>query len=88
MRTWLKDWYGEELPRTDNIPLWLGGLKGEEFEREFFKEYEHHHADATEPIKECSSKVTHAEVARVVSENRSWATEASQAIATMELPMV
>jgi|GEM_PF-3496870 len=62
MRTWLKDWYGEELPRTDNIPLWLGGLKGLEFEREFFKEYEHSHADAAESIKECSSKATHAEL--------------------------
>ncbi len=62
MRTWLKDWYDENLPATDNIPLWLGGLKGQEFEREFFKEYEHHHADAAEPIKECSSKATHAEL--------------------------
>lgn len=62
MRTWLKDWYGRELPRTDNIPLWLGGLTGAVFEREFFKEYEHHHADALEPIKECSSKATHAEL--------------------------
>lgn len=62
MRTWLKDWYGEELPRTDNIPLWLGGLKGEKFEREFFREYEHDHADAAEPIKECSSNATHVEL--------------------------
>lgn len=62
MRAWLKDWYGEELPRTDNIPLWLGGLKGPEFEREFFKEYEHQHSDAAESIKECSRKATHAEL--------------------------
>ncbi len=62
MRTWLKDWYGRDLPHTDNIPLWLGGLKGEAFEREFFKEYEHIHADALEPMKECSAKATHAEL--------------------------
>ena len=62
MRTWLKDWYGEDLPRTDNIPLWLGGLKGQEFEREFFKEYEHDHADAAQAIKECSGKATHTEL--------------------------
>ena len=62
MREWLKDWYGAELPRTDNIPLWLGTLKGQEFEREFFKEYEHQHADGAESIKECSSKATHAEL--------------------------
>ena len=62
MRAWLKGWYGQDLPRTDNIPLWLGGLKGEEFEREFFKEYEHHHADAVEPISECARQATHPEL--------------------------
>ena len=62
MRKWLKDWYGEDLPRTDNIPLWLGTLNGPEFEREFFKEYEHHHADAVEPISECARRATHPEL--------------------------
>lgn len=62
MRTWLKDWYGQDLPPTDNIPLWLGGLQGQEFEREFFKEYEHQHADALEPISECARKATHPEL--------------------------
>ncbi|HJT69333.1 MAG TPA: DUF305 domain-containing protein [Terriglobales bacterium] len=62
MTAWLKDWYGENLPGTDNIPLWLGGLKGEQFEREFFKQYEHQHADAIEPMKQCSAKATHAEL--------------------------
>ena len=62
MRTWLKDWYGQDLPRTDNIPLWLGTLNGQGFEREFFKEYEHHHADAVEPISECAQRATHPEL--------------------------
>jgi uncharacterized protein (DUF305 family) len=62
MTAWLKDWYGESLPSTDNMPLWLAGLKGQEFEREFFKEYEHQHADASDPIKECSSRATHSEL--------------------------
>lgn len=59
MRTWLKDWYGQDLPTTDNIPLWLGTPNGQDFEREFFKEYEHHHADAVEPISECARQATH-----------------------------
>ena len=58
MRTWLKDWYGQDLPNTDNIPLWLGTLNGQDFEGEFFKEYEHHHADAVEPISECARQAT------------------------------
>lgn len=62
MRTWLKDWYGQDLPTTDNIPLWLGTLNGQAFEREFFKEYEHHHADAVEPINECARQATHPEL--------------------------
>ena len=37
-------------PRTDNIPLWLGGLKGDGFEREFFKEYEHPCGPASRPF--------------------------------------
>lgn len=62
MTTWLKDWYGEKLPGTDNMPLWLGGLKGEQFEREFFKQYAHQHSDAVEPIRECSKRAEHPEL--------------------------
>lgn len=62
MTKWLNDWYGDKLPGTDNIPLWLGGLKGQEFEREFFKEYTHNHADALDPIKECATKAAHSEL--------------------------
>lgn len=62
MRTWLKDWYGQELPRTDNIPLWLGTLNGQEFEGEFFKQYERRHAGAVEPISECARQATHPEL--------------------------
>jgi uncharacterized protein (DUF305 family) len=62
MQKWLKDWYSEELPPTDNLPLWLGSLDGQEFEKEFFKEYEHQHADAGEPIKDCARKATHSEL--------------------------
>lgn len=62
MRAWLKNWYGQDLPRTDNIPLWLGTLNGQEFEREFFKEYKHHHADAIEPISECARQASHPEL--------------------------
>lgn|SRR5262249_46706677 len=35
MKSWLQEWYGEEYPRTDNIPLWLGGLEGQPFSRSF-----------------------------------------------------
>ena len=62
MRTWLKAWYDKDLPATDNIPLWLGTLNGQDFEREFFREYEHHHADAVAPIKECARTATHTEL--------------------------
>lgn len=62
MKTWLKDWFNEEYPRTDDIPLWLGSLQGEEFEREFLKAYSGHHADAVDPLTECGSKATHSEL--------------------------
>jgi hypothetical protein len=26
MKAWLKDWYNQEYPSTDDLPLWLGGL--------------------------------------------------------------
>lgn len=86
MRAWLKDWYGKDLPRTDNIPLWLGTLNGEQFEREFFKEYGHHHADAVEPVKECARRASHSELRelcqriapgqqRQVAQLRTWGCE-------------
>ncbi len=62
MQAWLKEWYGMNLPGTDNMTLWLAGLEGQQFEREFFKQYEHHHADAVDPIKDCSQKATHTEL--------------------------
>ena len=37
MRNWLKNWYNDDLPRPDPYPLWLETLKGQDFEREFFK---------------------------------------------------
>lgn len=61
-RNWLKEWYGRDLPQTDNLPLWLGTLEGHQFEDEFFKEYVHQHADALEPLKECNRRATHAEL--------------------------
>ena len=62
MKGWLKDWYGEDYPRTDDIPLWLGGLSGPVFEREFLKEYTSHHADAVDPMSECATKASHPEL--------------------------
>ncbi|MBS1852836.1 MAG: DUF305 domain-containing protein [Acidobacteria bacterium] len=62
MKTWLKEWYGQNFPGTDNLPLWLGGLKDGQFEREFLKQYVHQHADAINPIKECSVKAAHPEL--------------------------
>ena len=62
MKGWLKDWYGAEYPRTDDIPLWLGSLQEQQFEREFLKEYTGHHADAIDPMAECAKKATHPEL--------------------------
>lgn len=62
MATWLKTWYGEDLPSTDSYRLWLATLKGTEFEREFFKEYSHHHAEAIKPMTECTRKAIHQEL--------------------------
>lgn len=62
MKTWLHDWYGKEYPRTDDIPLWLGTLNGQQFEREFLKQYSSHHADAVEPIADCARKAEHPEL--------------------------
>jgi uncharacterized protein (DUF305 family) len=83
MTNWLQDWYSEELPSTDPYPLWLGTLKGQEFEKEFLKKYSAHHAETIKPMIECSQKATHAELralcARVgprqqqdVQELRKW----------------
>jgi uncharacterized protein (DUF305 family) len=62
MKAWLKDWYNQEYPGTDNLPLWLGRLNGQEFEREFLKEYMSHHADAIDPLSECTRQATHPEL--------------------------
>ena len=59
MKAWLRDWYSSEYPRTDDMPLWLGSLQGQEFEREFLKEYVAHHADAVDPLAECAKKAEH-----------------------------
>lgn len=86
MQAWLKEWYGTNLPGTDNMTLWLAGLEGQQFEKEFFKQYEHHHADAVGPIKDCSQKATHPELRELclriapgqeqqVAELRKWRCE-------------
>lgn len=62
MRRWLKDWYKRELPRPDPYPLWLGSLKGEEFEREFFKEYLAQHDEGIKQTAKCASKAVHSEL--------------------------
>ena len=62
MKVWLKDWYGKEYPRTDDLPLWLGDLEGTEFEREFLKEYIERHVEAVDPLAECAKKATHPEL--------------------------
>jgi len=62
MKRWLKNWYNQEYPRTDDLPLWLGSLNGQEFEREFLKEYMSHHADAGDPLSECARQATNPEL--------------------------
>jgi uncharacterized protein (DUF305 family) len=62
MKTWLKDWYNQEYPATDDLPLWVGSLKGQDFEREFLKEYTSHHADVVDPLNECARKAIHSEL--------------------------
>jgi uncharacterized protein (DUF305 family) len=62
MRSWLQDWYQTELPRGDPYPLWVGSLKGQEFEREFLKEYLEHHDEGVEQTAKCASKAVHPEL--------------------------
>jgi hypothetical protein len=62
MKVWLKDWYNQEYLRTDDLPLWLAGLKGKEFEREFLKEYMGNHADAVDPLRQCARQAIHPEL--------------------------
>ena len=62
MRTWLQNWYQTDLPRGDTYPLWVGTLKGQEFEREFLKEYLEHHAEGIEQTAKCVSKAVHPEL--------------------------
>ena len=62
MRKWLKDWYNEELPRPDPYPLWLASLKGDEFEREFLKEYLAQHDEGVKQTAKCASKAVHPEL--------------------------
>lgn len=62
MRSWLKDWYNRELPKPDPYPLWLGSLKGEEFEQEFFKEYLAQHDEGIEQTAKCASEAAHPEL--------------------------
>lgn len=63
MRRWLKDWYNKDLPRPDRMPLWLGTLKGQEFEREFFKEYLAQVDEGIEQTAKCAAKAVHPRVA-------------------------
>ena len=62
MKTWLHDWYNADLPSTDPYALWLRTLNGTQFEREFLKEYRRHHAEAIEPMIECTKNATHLEL--------------------------
>jgi uncharacterized protein (DUF305 family) len=59
MKRWLKDWYNQEYPRTATSRC---SLNGQEFEREFLKEYMSHHADAVDPLSECARQATHPEL--------------------------
>ena len=62
LRRWLSDWSGKELPRADPYPLWLASLKGQDFEREFFKEYLEDHDEGIEQTGKCASMATHVEL--------------------------
>ena len=62
MRTWLSTWYQTELPHPEPYPLWVSGLQGAEFEREFLKEYLEHHAEGVEQTAKCASKAVHPEL--------------------------
>lgn len=62
MRGWLKNWYGQELPKPDSYPLWLGTLKGQEFEKEFLKSYVRDHAEGIEETARCASRAVHPEL--------------------------
>lgn len=62
MRAWLSTWYQTELPRAETYPLWLASLTGQEFEREFLKEYLEHHDEGIEQTARCASKAVHPEL--------------------------
>lgn len=62
LRHWLKDWYGQELPRRDPYPLWLARLQHQQFEQEFFREYFRDNDEGIEKSGQCVSKATHSEL--------------------------
>jgi uncharacterized protein (DUF305 family) len=62
MRTWLSTWYQTELPQPEPYPLWVSGLQGTEFEREFLKEYLEHHDEGIEQTAKCAAKAVHPEL--------------------------
>jgi uncharacterized protein (DUF305 family) len=62
MRAWLRDRYQADLPRPEPYPLWLASLKGQEFEREFLKEYLEQHDEGIEQTARCASKAVHSEL--------------------------
>lgn len=67
VRHWLKNWYDKDIPRPDPFPLWLAGLKGEEFEREFFREYLGDHDEGIEQTSKCASMASHSELRELCS---------------------
>lgn len=62
MRSWLQQWYQTDLPRPDPFPLWLGSLKGQQFEKEFFKEYLDLHNEGIAQTRKCETKAQHSEL--------------------------
>ena len=62
VQSWLKSWYNKELPNTDTLPLWLGTLKGQEFEREFLREYLRNHDEGVEETARCTAQAVHPEL--------------------------
>lgn len=62
MRDWLREWYGRDLQRGDKLPVWLGTLEGEQFERELFKGYLERHREVMGQTAKCSANATHTEL--------------------------
>lgn len=82
LSTWLRDKYNTKRPEPDPHPLWLGTLKGEQFDREFLKQIIDNHTELAEWAERCSSSTTNAELKQMCSAILSRSVEEMKSLRT------